>query len=422
MTKITKRVVDKEQLPESGQRFIWDSDLKGFGLRLTPTRKTYIVQGRVKGRTVRATIGAHDPFTPEQARLEAKKKLGELAGGIHLNQAKRDAKALGVTLASAYQEYITSRALSENTLTDYAKAMRLGFKDWEYKPLREIDRNMIEARFNKLSDISPAQANQMFRFLRAVFNFAKEKYANADGEPLVPSNPCDRLTALKKWHRIAKRTSHIEPHQVKAWFGALQHSPWDSEQRRTFKDYCALVLLTGCREQEAARLEWTDVDLRGGGAITFRQTKNHQPYTLPIGKWLLAMLKRRMEADAKKERDDRSAYVFPAENKYGHIKNHSKAVLSVAKASGVDFRLHDLRRTFVSIVNHQLSRSFSVYTIKRLMNHSATDVTGGYIQIGVEDLREPMTMIETFLLKHAGLVKGSQIIDLAPRVRRQRVA
>jgi integrase len=255
----------------------------------------------------------------------------------------------------------------------------------------------------------------MFRFLRAVFNFAKEKYASSNGEPLVSSNPCDRLTALKKWHRIPRRTGHIEPHQVKAWFDALTHLPQDGEQRRAFKDYCALVLLTGCREQEAARLEWNDVNL-WGATVTFRQTKNHQPYTLPVGKWLMAVLKRR------KETADGSPYVFPVENKHGHIKNHSKAVLAVAEASGVDFRMHDLRRTFASIVNHQLSRSFSAYTIKRLMNHSVTDVTGGYIQFGVEDLREPMQMIETFVLKHTGLVKGSQIIDLASRARRQRAA
>jgi integrase len=413
MTKITKRVVDGARLPERGQQFIWDSELKGFGLRLTPTRKTYVVQSRVKGRTVRATIGSHNPFTPEQARIQARQKLGELAKGVHLNQAKRDAKVRGVTLERAYQDYIATRQLSENTLTDYAKAMRLGFKDWEHKPLREIDRNMIEARFNKLSDASPAQANQAFRFLRAVFNFAKEKYSSSDGQPLVPSNPCDRLTALKKWHRIAKRTRHIEPHQIKAWFTALQHSPEDTEQRRAFKDYCTLVLLTGCREQEAARLQWADVDFEGKGAVTFLLTKNNQPYTLPIGKWLAAMLKRRQQAREPGHGSGESPYVFPAENRQGHLKNHRKAVLAIAAASGVDFRMHDLRRTFASIVDHQLARSFSAYTVKRLLNHSVTDVTAGYIQFGIEDLREPMQMIEAFVLRHAGLMKGARVVDMA---------
>jgi hypothetical protein len=96
----------------------------------------------------------------------------------------------------------------------------------------------------------------MFRFLRALLNFAKEKYAMDDGEPLIASNPCDRLKTLKKWHRIAPRTQYLKPHKLAPWFAALAHSPEDSEHRRTVKDFCAFVLLTGCREQGAARLRW----------------------------------------------------------------------------------------------------------------------------------------------------------------------
>ena len=78
-TKITKRRVDAVKNPDTGQAFLWDSELPGFGLRVTPTRKTYIVQSRVAGKTVRTTIGTHGPLTPDQARREAVKLLGEMA-------------------------------------------------------------------------------------------------------------------------------------------------------------------------------------------------------------------------------------------------------------------------------------------------------------------------------------------------------
>jgi integrase len=404
-TKITKRVVDSKP-PGEKDIFVWDSELPGFGLKITPAgRKVYVAQSRVGGKTVRVTIGPHGVFTPEQARLEAKKKLGELAKGIHLNQAERVAKARAVTLGEAYRAYIEGRVLTENTLHDYAKAMRRGFADWVDKPVRDINRSMIEGRFNELSKASQAQANQMFRFLRALLNFAKEKYATDDGEPLIPSNPCDRLTALKRWHRIELRTHHIEPHQLKSWFAALLPSPSDSEHRRAIKDFCAFVLLTGCRDQEAAQLKWTDVNLIAG-KVTFRETKNHRTHVLPIGVWLADLLKRR-KAEAH------SPYIFPADNRTGHLKYHRKGVLAIAKASGVEFRLHDLRRTFASIVNHHLGRSFSEYTIKRLLNHSSGgDVTAGYIQFGAEDLREPMALVEQFVLKCAGFQESAPVIPL----------
>ena len=172
--KITKRIVDTTQSNGKAQSFIWDSELKGFGLRITPTRKTYIVQNRIAGKTVRVTIGLHGPLTPDQARLTAKKLLGDMAKGINFNQEERDSKIKGVTLIEAYQAYILSRSLSENTLNDYARAMRLGFSDWQNKPIQSIKRDHIEERFNKLSLNSPAQANQTFRFLRALLNFAKK--------------------------------------------------------------------------------------------------------------------------------------------------------------------------------------------------------------------------------------------------------
>lgn len=392
--KLTKRIVDRAPYPQHGQIFVWDSELKGFGLRITPTRKTYVVQARVVGRTVRVTVGPHGPLTPEQARHEAHKRLGELAKGVNLNQERRVAKIKAVTLAQAYGDYLKARKLTANTLKDYNKAMRRGFADWTDLAITRISRVMVERRFVELSAHSPAQANQMFRFLRALLNFAMAKYLDADGNPTLPSNPCDQLSALKLWHRIGRRTCYIRPHELKEWFAALGRQPEDSDHRKAVKDFCAFVLLTGCREQEAGKIEWRDVDFQGA-TVTFRNPKNHREHTLPLGPWLRGLLQRRYAVRT-------SEHVFPADNQQGHVRNHRKAVLAICGASGVEFRLHDLRRTFSTIVNHQLGRGFSAYTIKRLLNHSSSDVTAGYIQHGVEDLREPMELIEQYVLRQAG--------------------
>ena len=77
--RLTKRVVDLAA-PESADRFLWDSDLKGFGLKVTPAgRKSFVAQYRSRddGRTQRLTIGAYGPLTVEQARSQARIVLGD---------------------------------------------------------------------------------------------------------------------------------------------------------------------------------------------------------------------------------------------------------------------------------------------------------------------------------------------------------
>lgn len=402
--KITKRVVDLATSEDKPQAFVWDTELKGFGLRVTPTRKTYVVQNRVNNKTVRVTVGLHGHLTPDQARAQAKLLLSEMVKGVNPNQAAKESKIQGITLEEAYKEYIKSRSLTQNTLYDYEKAMRKAFSDWANMSIKSINRDDIEKRFNELSAKSKAQANQAFRFLRALLNFAKEKYASTNGEPLIPSNPCDRLTALKKWHRIERRTSYIEPHQLKPWFESLKHAENDDDHRKSVKDFCAFLILTGCREQEAAQLQWSDIDLKYG-KVTFKQTKNHRSHTLPLGQWLLSMLR------ARRKSLPRATYVFPANNKFGYLKNHRKCLKAIAEQSGVNFTPHDLRRSFATIVNHQLTKTFSLYTIKKLLNHSDGDVTFGYIQHGIEDLREPMQLIEAYVLKHVGLYEPPSSIQ-----------
>src|SRR5207344_2212666 len=97
------------------------------------------------------------------------------------------------------------------------------------------------------------------------------------------------------WHRIERREGHIEPGKLGTFMAALAHDVEDSAHRRAAKDLCALLVLTGLREQEGCGLRWEDVDLEVK-RITVRHTKNHRIHTLPIGPWLAQRLRlRRME-------------------------------------------------------------------------------------------------------------------------------
>ena len=49
MPQLTDSRAARLKLPESGQKYEWDSKLSGFGVRLTPGARSWFVQGRYEG-------------------------------------------------------------------------------------------------------------------------------------------------------------------------------------------------------------------------------------------------------------------------------------------------------------------------------------------------------------------------------------
>jgi integrase len=431
--KITKSNLPKMTRRDGKPGFYTDTDLPGFGVKVNDRSKVYYVEKRVGTKTVRHPLAPVGTITPEEARKLAQRQLGIMASGVNINQQLKQERAKGITLREAFEEYIGIKTVTPKTIVEYSRAMRTTFADWENKAIGTINRDMIEKKFKSTSANSASVANSDFRFLRALLNFAMEKYT-VDGEPLIPSNPCNRLTALKLWNRIERRTTYIRPAQIKSFFHGLSIAQGDTDNMKSAKNQCMLILFTGCREQEAARLRWRDINF-GDRTVTFEITKNHRKHTLPIGTWLLDFLrnlsrertedlalenitKTYLPNSASREQAEEPAleneYLFPANNKSGHIKDHRKLILKIAEDCGVKFTLHDIRRTFASIVDHDLGQSFSPYTLKRLLNHSSQDVTAGYIQFGTEDLRRPMQLVEDFILENAGVreVPRSNVIGV----------
>src|SRR5689334_17737285 len=82
--RLTKRTVDAASSGERN-RFLWDQDVAGFGLKVTPSgRKVFIFQYRIGGRagtSQRVTLGEYGALTPELARREATRLRGEVALG-----------------------------------------------------------------------------------------------------------------------------------------------------------------------------------------------------------------------------------------------------------------------------------------------------------------------------------------------------
>lgn len=396
--KLNKTFVDGLTYPEKGQVFYWDSDLQGFGIYVGIKSKTWFVEKRIDNKTKRVALGKYPVLTAEQARAKAMEQLGKMSVGIDPVKEKREKKIKAVTLGEVFTAFLDSRQLKPKTVKDYTGVMNNIYPDWQKLPITDISRDAVERRHKKIgSERGEAYANLGARTLRSVLNYASAKYETGKGLSILPENPVKRISQTRSWYKVERRTGHLKPHQLHAWFDAVLGIDND-----TIKDYLVFVLLTGTRKDESAKLQWLDVDLTDNSYI-LRDPKNHRPIQLPLSDYLAAMLRNR-------KANSTGAFVFPGEGARGYLVEPKRQLAKIIEKTGMPFAMHDLRRTFVTIAE---SLDISSFAVKALVNHkSGDDVTSGYIQLNVERLRQPMQTITDFMLKSAGLKQSADVVPL----------
>ncbi len=407
--KLTKSFIDQLALEPAIYR---DSELIGFAVRVQKTYKTYIVEKKVKGRTVRHTLGIHGQITLAQARQIAQERLVEMSKGVNPNERKKAElteaekdyliEKQQPTLAEAYAQFKSERDLKPRTIEDYDQVMSDYLLDWQNKKLKDITRKMIQNKHKTLSEKSKAQANMAMRVFRAVYNFSIEHYLDDDENPILPtSNPVATLNAKKAWNTIKRRKTYINEDRMPDWVNAVLNFKDRGQHLETNKDFLMTLVLTGFRRTECESIAWSAIDLRYG-FITSIDPKNSEPHTLPMGDYLWAMMKKRRQYVT-------GEWVFPsAKSASGHIENISKVRDKINQACGIKFTFHDLRRTFASITENL---DYGQYTIKKLLNHrdDNSDVTAGYIQVSDRKIRQAMNDIELIIL---GDLRGDLIKKL----------
>lgn len=468
---ITKLVVKDLPTPDKGQVDYFDDSMKGFGVRVSSTCKTYFTMRRVNGKLTRTKIDTADKITAEKARKQAEALLVDMGKGIDPNEEKRQARQKTesdeqqtVTLQKALDEYVGKGKLKPRTIATYKDLCRLYLADWLDKPAADITRDMVRERHKeiannkrarrnlakeittaggkaKLKAVAPpepkrreAAADNAMRVLRSILNYTFE---DEEGGNLY-ANPVTVLSSKKRkaWFKVDRRRTLIKNSDLPAWHKSVLGLDND-----VMRDYLLFLIFTGLRRQEAATLKWKQVDFEEG-CFTILDTKNKHPHTLPLSTYLDKLLTDRKEglkselAEAKAAlskistmtlRDQQTArnrialaesrlaspYVFPGEGKTGYIVEPKRAIDAVTAATGISFSCHDLRRTFATLAE---SLDLSGYTVKALLNHkqAGNDVTGGYIILNVDRLREPMQKITDALQARIKTSYG-QVIQLQPK-------
>lgn len=349
--KLTKKTVDSLSLPDKGQAFVWDESLSGYGIRLTPSRKTYIVQARVGGKTRRVTLGVHGVITADQARKKAIKTLGQMNDGIDPGAARRKEKAEQATLREVADKYMehkrskrTKLLLKQSTKNDIDRHVKTTFADWEHKPLASITREMVKSKYREVSKSSEAQAVQGFRILQAIYSWQRDETTDNGGNPTMPENPC--IGIKKDWAHIPARDRMIPLHKVgRVWchLEALQDDPGQTQVGQTMAAAVMVAFLTGGRWGEIAPLTWGQIDFETA-TWTLPDTKNRSKIIFPLSSQALEIL--------QGQTGKHEVYVFPGRGKDGHIHRPTRLMKKIESDCGVKISPHDLRRTFNAIAEN----------------------------------------------------------------------
>ncbi|MFC4271796.1 tyrosine-type recombinase/integrase [Sneathiella chungangensis] len=390
--KLTQTTINALPYTEKGQVLYSDRDLPGFYLIVGNQSKTFVAQKDIRGKTVRYSIGKNGQVTHDNARKIAKDKLYMMSQGINPNAEQKQKAKEAISLEETLKEYLIARRnLKPRTKSDYQYILDRYLADWKIKAMTGITKDMIGLRHEKIArENGPSTANKVMRVLRALFNYV---HATHD---ICPTNPVMYLTHVRGWYKETRRRTHIKPSDLKAWWNAVHRLEND-----TYRDFLLFLLFTGLRRNEGAKLKWSDIRF-SEKTFTIENTKNGDPLTLPLSDYLIGLLM------SRRKRYGNYEYVFPGPGKLGYLAEPKKGVYKVINNSGVQFTCHDLRRTFITIAE---GLDISAYALKRLINHRVTDITGGYIILDVERLRDPVERIAEFILGKVNGDEDRKIVD-----------
>lgn len=300
------------------------------------------------------------------------------------------------TLSVVLVNYLNVRTLKPETEHIYRWALTWGCSDWMHRPVNEINQIEILERHKALSTKQgprgegKSAADMTMRVVRTLINFAMIANRKPDGTPTVTHNPVHYLSAVDGWNPRNRRQTVIKGPQLKRWYKAVS-----AMDQPVFRDYILFLLFTGMRRSEGRLLRWSDVDFENR-LVTARETKNGLDHTLPLSDYLYMMLSTRWHY-VKPAPDD---YIFPGRFKGTSISENYKGYIELWEAAGVKFKLHDLRRTYLTLGE---SLDIPITTLKWMANHSSSDVTFGYLVKDPERLRAPMDQITLALIELCGI-------------------
>lgn len=334
----------------------WDASLRGFGVRVTRTgEKSYVVRYLHNGRRRRLTLGRYPGLSLADARDRAKDILYAVHRGED-PQGEKEAARNAPTFAELAAEYIERHAKpKKRRWKEDQRMLRVDvLPHWKRRPASSITRRDVSELLDGIVERgAPIMANHVRALLSKVFNFGI-------GRDLVETNPCAGVPMPAK---PRQRDRVLSDDEIRRIWQVLDSQ--GNAMAASFK----VRLLTAQRGVEVLSMRWEDIDGEWW-TIPAEVAKNGRSHRVPLSAPTLALLEElRVAADG-------SPWVFPSPKGGDRpIVHVQKAAEKLAKAAGIEFVPHDLRRTAAS---QMTSTGVPRLVVSKILNHVESGVTAIY--------------------------------------------
>jgi integrase len=356
-------------------RIVWDSDVKGFGCRVSSGgAKAFVVdyRRRADGLQRRATIGAFPDWSAAAAREQAKRIKRDVdlgADPVGEQAAQRAAPTVAELCVRFDEEHVAK--LAPHTQRDYRAILRN-----EIVPalgrlkVAAVEFSHVERLHTALSRRAPILANRVWQVASKMFALAVKWKLRVD-------NPCRGVVR----NREHLRRRYLKPDELVRLTTALAKEP-----NQRVADVFRLLLLTGARKGEVLSATWDQFDLAAGKwTKPPTSTKQRREHIVPLSAPARQLL------DRLHGHRDGSPWLFPGRDGGKPREDLKYAWQRICDAAGITgLRVHDLRHSHASFL---VSAGFSLPTIGALLGHTSPETTARYAHLLDDPLRQAVERV-----------------------------
>jgi len=335
--------------PRGEQYAVLDDQFPNFGVRVGTTGKlSFFVMYRTNGRRKRDTLGQFPIVTLAEARQLARQRLAKL-----VLEDKNPHFIARTNFAEGVADFLQLHCAVRNKARTAGETERLLNRHWlprfSRRTVQEIRSQDITAVLDELLG-TPSEARHALAAIRNFFNWTRQRH-------LIAHSPCE---GLKLDVRSQSRTRVLSDSELVRVYRSAQQFGYP------YGNIVQLLALTAQRRSEIAGLRWSYID-QAERLITLPRelVKNNREHTFVYGDIVAGIFEKMPRI---------GDLLFPAR---GHddraYSGWSKSKRGLDRACGVDFTLHDLRRTWAT---RAADLGVHPWVIEAHLNHVSGVVSG----------------------------------------------
>jgi len=375
-----------------GEQRVYDSDVRGFGVRVHNGRKSFFVYAGKREQRQHVTLGdaggADFPIVQE-ARARAREIKRRIEAGEDV-KAPAPAEKGAETFAELMADFVkVQERRKRRSIKQIEVYLRKAADLFGEKAAASVSRGDVRRFYNHVLAHGAASPPDMHRGTWGANQAAAQARRNAKRGPF-PITANRALTALSSCLAWAEDEERI-PRNVARRLEREPEKPRDRVltdeelgrvvaavrglEDEAHRAALLLLVLTGARSGEVAKARWADISFEDKTWRFPLPKSGRRGELIPLGPSALAVLQGLPR---------RGEFLFPGRKPEQHISNLKRVWDRVCKAAGVTgATLHDLRRTY----GLAAARVAGLHVASKLLRHSSVKITEqAYAPLGLAEL------------------------------------